>query len=65
MSDPVCKKFHPGVEQLDGYIPCWPWRCKVCAECSATTVDWNWFLSALWAVLIGWWWDGRVKVRVQ
>lgn len=62
MRDPICEKYHQPAKALRVYVPCWPWDGEMCDECGRTCVDWGWLKSAAWSVLIGWWWDGRMRV---
>ena len=61
----LCHKFHPEFRLLKAYIPCWPFDALMCSECGETVVDWGRLKSIAWSVLVGWMWNGAVKVRVE
>lgn len=54
---------HPHAKMLEGYIPYWPWRCDVCSVCGEAYTDWGLIRTLLWEFLIGWYWNGMIRVR--
>lgn len=59
-----CKRFHPEGHQILGYVPIRPFECQLCSICGECIVDWPTWKSIAWSVLIGWWWDGRVRANM-
>lgn len=47
----------------DAWVPCWPWRGRVCRNCGEVTTDFGTVLEFLWTLLVWPWWRGQVLVR--
>ena len=57
-----CGNFHAEGKMLPAYIQCWPFDATMCSVCGDVGVGWGPVKTFFFDVLIGWWWDGMVKV---
>jgi hypothetical protein len=57
----VCGNFHADAPTQKAYIQCWPFEATLCS-CGDVGVNWGVVKSLAFDILIGWWWDGMVRV---